>query len=465
MILSGYWLLSKFDFWRLKDWQFSKFENVCMRNRYFLLIVGVFLFCNAGAQLKVSDTIALKTTVAKEIVPFTNSLSDYKSFDKTEVIINGFLRKWGLAGATVAVVRHDQLVYAKGFGFADKEKNILAGPANTFRVASVSKLVTAIAIMKLVEDGKLNVDDKVFGTGGILDIPVYKDFSDKRFNNITVRHLLIHEGGWHSKYGDQMFMPHYIARYMNAKLPISDETIIRFALKKGLHFTPGSAISYSNLGYCILGKVIETLSGMPYEQYVSTAVLNPLGIYGMHITSNKFAQKPEREVKYYDAPGSKTRLSVYNSSSYAPKTYEGTDFETLGAAGGWSASASDLMRLLAAVDGRSPVEDLLTCSSIDSMTFLPNPDKFGFGWVHCDSLGNWWRTGTLSGTSAFMMHRADGVSFAFVTNTSTWRGSKFAYDIKEMMLQALETVEWWPTRDLFPYWEASELELKKVGMK
>lgn len=415
----------------------------------------------ASAQIRNIDTAASSHPEFINPVAFTNALSDYKSFDKAEAIINGFLRKWGLAGATVAVVRHDQLVYAKGFGYADKEKNVKAGPANTFRVASVSKLVTAIAIMKLVEEGKLNVDDKVFGTGAILDIPAYKDFTDKRYKDITVRHLLIHEGGWHSKYGDQMFMPHYIARYMNAKLPISEETIIRFALKKGLHFAPGTAISYSNLGYCILGKVIEQLSGMPYEQYVSTAVLEPLGIYSMHITSNKFAQKKVREVKHYDAPGSKTRLSIYNSTTYAPKTYEGTDFETLGAAGGWSASASDLMRLLAAVDGRSAVEDVLTCSSIDTMTFLPNPDKFGFGWVHCDTLGNWWRTGTLSGTSAFMMHRADGISFAFVTNTSTWRGSKFAYDIKEMMLQALDTVDWWPSIDLFPYWEASELELKK----
>jgi CubicO group peptidase (beta-lactamase class C family) len=433
-----------------------------MSIRFFLLLSGIVIFWQGNAQTETVDSTVVDSSAVESIPAFTNVLSDYKSFDKAEAIMNGFLRKWGLAGATVAVTRHDQLIYAKGLGYADKEKGILASPTNTFRVASVSKLITAIAIMKLVEEGKLTVEDKVFGKGAILDLPIYKDFSDKRFSDITVRHLLIHEGGWHSKYGDHLFMPHYIARYMNSKLPISDETIIRFALKKGLHFIPGTAISYSNLGYCILGKVIEQLSGMSYEQYVNAAVLEPLGIYGMHITSNKFVNKPKREVKYYDAPGSKTRLSVYNSTSYAPKCYEGTDFETLGAAGGWSASGADLLRILAAVNGRSPVEDLLTCSSIDSMTILPSPDKFGFGWVHCDTLGNWWRTGTLSGTSAFMMHRSDGISFTFVTNTSTWRGSKFAYDIKEMMLQALETIDWWPTIDLFPYWSNAELEVESM---
>lgn len=386
----------------------------------------------------------------------SNELSDYKSFEEAEGIIESFMRKWGLTGASVAISRDDQLIYTKGFGYADKEEKIKATPIHSFRIASISKLVTAIAVMKLVEADSFSVDDKVFGKNGILDLPQYGDYTDSRINDITVRHLLIHEGGWHQKYGDHMFMPHYIARYMGEKLPVSKETIIKFGLKKGLHFTPGQAISYSNLGYCILGEIVEKVSGMKYEDYVQKEILHPLHIYGMHITSNRFADKKPHEVKFYDAPGSRTRLSIYNSSVYAPKSYEGTDFETLGAAGGWSASAAELMKLLTVVDGHAIVADILSCSAIDSMTYLENPNKYGFGWVHSDNLGNWWRTGTLSGTSAFMMRRCDGVSFAFITNTSTWRGSKFAYDIKEMMLEAIDNVGWWPDVDLFPFLMNSE---------
>lgn len=416
----------------------------------FLYSVLIILTCQM-------QLVAADTTSVQKVQGLSNELSNYTSFEQADHIIEKFLRKWSLTGASVAIVKDDRLIYAKGLGYADKEKKILATPTHSFRVASISKLITAIAIMKLAEDGSISIDDHVFGKTGILNTAPYTGYTDKRFNDITVRHLLIHEGGWHSKYGDQMFMPHYIARFMGEKLPISDETIIRFALKKGLHYTPGSASSYSNLGYCILGKIIEKVSGMPYSEYVQRQILEPLNIYGMHITSNRFANKKPHEVKFYDAPGAPTRLSVYSSSVYAPRTYEGTDFEALGAAGGWSASAAQLMRLLTAVDGHAIIEDILSCNSIDTMTYLENPDKFGFGWMHSDNMGNWWRTGTLSGTSAFMMRRCDGISFAFVTNTSTNRGAKFAYDIKEMMTEAIDSINWWPNEDLFPYLENSEI--------
>jgi CubicO group peptidase (beta-lactamase class C family) len=401
----------------------------------------------------------LDTSSAEGVMKLSNKLSSYASYAEADKIIDGFLKKWKLAGATVAICKDGRLVYAKGFGYADREKKIAASPTNTFRVASVSKLITAIAIMKLVEEGKLSVDAKVFGKEGILKDDKFCKIKDKRVFDITVKQLMIHEGGWHSKYGDQMFMPHYIARHLDRKLPVTDEDIIEFGVKKGLHFTPGTANSYSNLGYAILGKVIERVSGMKYDQYVIKKILNPLNIYGMHITSNSYENRAASEVKYYDVPGSKKRLSVYSHTKYAPRTYEGTDFETLGAAGGWAASASQLLKLISAVDGHSYGEDIITCNTIDSMTILPNPDKFGYGWVHSDNMGNWWRTGTLCGTSAFVMRRCDGISFAFVTNTSTVRGNKFAYDIKKVMETAIGTVNWWPKEDLFSYLTTTEKSL------
>lgn len=398
-------------------------------------------------QVVCAEPIPVDTSSSSHPVLLSNQLSAYPYFGQADHMIRAFMKKWGLAGASVAIAKDGKLLYAKGFGYTDLEKKEPVTPLNTFRIASISKLITAVGIMKLVEQEKISLDDQVFGSDGILN--QYTHCSDKRVYRITVRHLLTHEAGWNNRYGDHMFMPHYIARYMGEKLPIDDNTIIEFALRKGVHFIPGSMNSYSNLGYVILGKIIEKVSGMPYEEYINHEILNPLEIYGMSITSNKYEEKGPYEVKYY-APGARKRLSIYSTAKYAPRTYEGTDFETLGAAGGWVASASQLMKLLTAIDGHAYHEDMLSCNMIDSMTTLDDPDKYCFGWVHSDNCGNWWRTGTLSGTSAFMMRRADGISFAFITNTSTWRAARFAYDIKKMMLDAIDTISWWPSEDLFP---------------
>lgn len=179
----------------------------------------------------------------------------------------------------VAIARQGKLVYARGFGYADTAAGIETQPYSKFRVASISKLVTAVAVMKLMEEGKLSLDDKVFGPDGILNDSCYCYPRDKRVFNISVAHLLSHEGGWSQRYGDQMFMPHVIAREMKCSLPVDTRTIVRFALSKRLHFTPGTGRSYSNLGYSILGLVIEKISGMPYEDYCTTAIFEPLGIY------------------------------------------------------------------------------------------------------------------------------------------------------------------------------------------
>ena len=403
------------------------------------------------ANVSFSSTTAEKDTSISSEILLTNELSEAPFFREADKTIEAFMQQWKLRGASVAIVKDGRLLYAKGFGYADKEKEIFATPINTFRIASVSKLITAIAIMKLVEEGKISVNDSVFGPDGILNDEKYSHFTDNRYLAITVDHLLRHEGGWNSRYGDHMFMPHYIARYMNKPLPITKETIIEFALKKGLHFMPGTASSYSNLGYVILGEIIEKISGMDYVDYVNKEILHPLGIWGMRMTSNKYKDKGPLEVKYYDSPNAKKRLSIYSNTQYAPKTYEGTDFETLGSAGGWTASAAELMKLLQGIDGYAVGKDMLSCSIIDSMTILDDPEKYAYGWIHSDNQGNWWRTGTLSGTSAFVMRRCDGISYAFITNTSTYRGSRFAYDIQEMMQQAITTITWWPEKDLFPY--------------
>lgn len=381
-------------------------------------------------------------------VRLTNANSSGLEFDGCENTINSFLHKWTIAGASVAIARDGKLVYAKGFGFADKEAGIETQPYSKFRIASISKLVTAVAIMKLQEEGKLSLDDKVFGPDGIMNDSCYCYPRDKRVFDITVAHLLSHEGGWSQQWGDQMFMPQVVASQMKTSLPVDTKTIVRFALSKRLYFTPGTGRSYSNLGYSILGLVIEKISGMPYDEYCRKEIFEPLGIYDMVSAKNMPDQKAPFEVTYYEPAGMPMRPSIYGTGEMVPVTYGGNDIESLGGAGGWLATAPDLMRLLLAVDGFSYNEDLLSEQSIRFMTDLNN--RFApVGWKTTLIDGNWIRTGSFSGTAGMIKRQPDGISWVVLLNSSAWNGPEIHSYINRMMSKVLSQVQEWPDYDLF----------------
>jgi CubicO group peptidase (beta-lactamase class C family) len=319
-----------------------------------------------------------------------------------------------------------------------------------FRIASISKLVTAVAIMKLQEDGKLSVNDKVFGPDGILNDSCYCHPRDKRAFSISVAHLLSHEGGWSQRFGDQMFMPLVVSQQMKVSLPVDTKTIIRFALNKRLHFTPGSGRSYSNLGYSILGLVIEKISGLPYEVYCRTQILEPLGIYDMMLAKNLQSEKAPFEVTYYEPAGWPLKPSVYGTGEMVPVRYGGNDIETLGGAGSWLATSPDLMRLLLAVDGFNNRPDFLSQESISFMTDMNN-NYAPVGWKSTIINGIWTRTGSFSGTAGMMKRQPDGISWVVLFNSSAWNGPEIHSYIDRMMTRFISDVSEWPESDLFEY--------------
>jgi CubicO group peptidase (beta-lactamase class C family) len=387
-----------------------------------------------------------------KIVPgnirLTNSNSSGAEFAGCDNTINSFLHKWTIAGASVAIARDGKLIYAKGFGYADTTAGIEIQPYSKFRIASISKLVTAVAIMKLKEVGELSLDDKVFGRNGILNDSCYCNPKDKRVLNITVAHLLSHEGGWSQQWGDQMFMPQVVASQMKTSLPVDTKTIVKFALGKRLYFTPGTGRSYSNLGYSILGLVIEKISGMPYNEFCRKEIFEPLGIYDIVPAKNMPDQKAPFEVTYYEPAGMPLRPSIYGTGELVPLTYGGNDIEALGGAGGWLATAPDLMRLLLAVDGFNYNEDLLSEQSIRFMTDLNN--RFApVGWKTTLIDGNWIRTGSFSGTAGMIKRQPDGISWVVLMNSSSWNGPEIHSYINRMMSKVLSQVQEWPDYDLF----------------
>ncbi len=442
----------------------SKYRSVILKT----VLVLAFYFWNvtSGSLGKTSSPFAFETL---QIDPFSyridNSLSELEEFERLVSNIERLMNKYEINGASVAVTKNEKLVFARGIGYADVESGELVEPRHSFRIASVSKLVTAVAVMKMHEEGLLDIDGKVFGKSGILNDSIYLGYVDRRVEEITVRHLLNHSGGWNRRFGDHMFMPNLIAREMGAEMPVKVPDIIGFALSKRLHFWPGSRTSYSNLGYAILGEVIAKVSGIGYEEYVRSSVLEPLGIRNMQIGNNLKEEKAEYEVTYYEQYNAVKVSSVFGGNEKVLKSYGGNDIRALGAAGGWIATPSELLKLVAAIDGNPGVPDILSQETIDLMV---NPHLSGghtIGWRGADGRGNWWRTGTFAGTSALLMKQNNGISWAVLFNNSTFRGSAISREIQWEVQTALNSVNDWPDYDLFYYFDSMPFIFNNLAMK
>ena len=337
------------------------------------------------------------------------------------------------------VSKNGKLIFARGFGLADTVEKIQAQPFNQFRIASISKLITAIAVMKLHEQGKLSLEDKVFGSTGILNDPFFSDPKDKRVYDITVEQLLSHEAGWTQRYGDQMFMPLVVAEKLNVKPPVDTKMIVRFALDKRLHYTPGMGRAYSNLGYSVLGLVIEKITGMSYEKYCQQEILEPLGIYDMTIAGNLHSEKAPFEVTYYEPSDVVLKPSIYGTGELVTPRYGGNDIRSLGGAGAWIATAPDLMRLLLAIDGFQTRPDILSNQSIQFMT--DNSNGFApVGWKTTVMDGNWWRTGSFPGSAGMLKRQPDGTAWVVLLNSSAWNGPDIYSYINNMMTRVISRI-------------------------
>ncbi len=393
------------------------------------------------------DFIPPKPTVNSYHI--SNVFSDHKEFEIIDKNVERFLNRNELAGASLAIAKNGRMVFAKGYGYADKEHSLSVQPYNLFRIASVSKLITATAVMKLVESNKLSLESRVFGENAILNDSIYLSYKDKRVEDITVRQLLNHTAGWTSRWGDPMFIPNVISKRMNIPYPVKSEDIIQFMLQKRLHYSPGTYCSYSNFGYTILEKVIEKASAMNYEMFVKTNILYPLEIFDMQIGKSYPWERLDLEVKYYEPQGSNLVPNHLGGEEMVPQCYGGNDIETLGAAGGWVSSSTDLLKLIVAIDGFNEPADILSEESIHEMTRTDFVGENPLGWRGIRKGKYWYRTGTLAGTSALIMRKDNGIEYVIIFNSSSWKGSEFANDIKYMMDKTLSKITDWPEYDLF----------------
>ncbi len=296
-------------------------------------------------------------------------------------IAEGFLREHGIQGMSIAYGREGVIEFEQGYGFADDEGKELMTPEHRFRIASISKPITATAVMMCAEKGLLKLDDKVFAPQSILGGDCSEDVAA-----ITIDHLLTHtSGGWANDKNDPMFK--------NAAMK-HDELIVWALTNQKQTHKPGEHFAYSNFGYCVLGRVLEKVTKQPYETLITQQVLSKCGITSMKIAGNTLAERQPKEVMYLtEKPGAAYGMNVARMDSH----------------GGWIATAGDLVRFV------SQLPKLLKAESIRTMTTHGVSESYARGW-NVNKVPNWWHGGSLPGTSTIMVHTAKGLCWAGLLN-------------------------------------------------
>ncbi|HST44123.1 MAG TPA: serine hydrolase [Luteimonas sp.] len=322
---------------------------------------------------------------------WTNEVFKARDLAFIEKKARDYLSQNDVEGVSIAISRNEKLVYAAGFGKADVEAGMPVGPAHRFRIASVSKPITRVAVMRLVQDTSLDGGSKVFGPGSVLGGSYPTPATNPKIDAITVDHLIGHRGGWvnvnkEGQDSDPMF----------AYTGTGHAGLIKWTLDNyPLGFDPGSDSTYSNFGYSLLGRVIEAKSGKSYEAYVRDSLLKPAGAPGMVIGGDKEADRKPDEVKYYGG-------GAY--SSVKPQRFDSH--------GGWIATPIDLLR------------------------FMKHETVLGPSYSH---------NGAMAGTKAILRRRADGFTYAATSNSS--KGGTALIDT--LMKDITDGVSAWPAHDLF----------------
>ncbi len=378
-----------------------------------------------------------------------NSMSEIPELEKMDRRIERYMAQWWMKGASLTIMRNDSLLYAKGYGWADQGDSIAMEPSHILRMASVSKLITAVGIMVLQDRDSLSIKDTVFGPSGILNDSLFNSIiKDKNHHKITVEHLLRHQGGF---YRDPLFSCRDVMNQMQLEEAPCKEDMYRLVLSRKLRYRPGESHRYSNFGYLLLSEIIEKVSGKPYEQFIKEEVLRPAGCYDMHIAGTYYSDKRDNEVRYYTHEGDGKFIEEYNNSGImVERCYGGNNIPLLSGAGAWCGSPAEIARLVASIDGRPEVGDIISPEAVAQMTEYFDKETYSLGWNDTDPAKGWTRTGTLSGTCAIVKYFPDGECWIMITNTSTWKGPGHARYTDALFKQCRELYsDKLPRRNLF----------------
>ena len=294
----------------------------------------------------------------------------------------------GNRASSVALSLDGQVVHAAAFGTRTGDAADPASVLDRFRIASISKVITATVVLQLVERGDLALDEPIgFRLAAIAGV----EPGDPSMAAVTLRQVLSHTSG----------IPKYREEFFGDRFHSCEEAAA-FGMARSLDGTPGTAHVYSNLNYCLLSLLIADVTGLSYEAAATEILLTPLGITGMRL------------VRTIDPNADEV---VHESG--ADRTY----MESLAGAGAWVATASDMVRILDSLDPMNPGWHPLSSAMATAMRQPipdvrfpePNERRYGLGIVVWPD-GSAGHTGTLENTHTMLVQRSDGITWCILVS-------------------------------------------------
>lgn len=310
---------------------------------------------------------SLPRIVAALLVGLTVAAAPARAQDTRAATLREYLAAAAALGhlnGSILVAERGTILVDTAYGFANMELGVRNTPETRFRVASVSKQFTAMAVLMLAADGKLRVSDP---------ISMYLDSLPSEWSGITIHHLLRHTSGisdyegWFGGYSTQAY-----SDYMSQEH--AAERIARDARRRPLDFEPGSKFSYSNSAYILLGFIIERAAGMPYEQFLHERIMVPVGMMSS-------AQDRSDLITPGRAQGYQLREGAYPIAYFnglARTDYRNAVYQLMEppqADAGLITTARDLYKW----DQALYTDDLIARAMLDSM-FTPGLGHYGYGW-------------------------------------------------------------------------------------
>jgi CubicO group peptidase (beta-lactamase class C family) len=363
----------------------------------------------------------------------------------------------------LAVTWQGRLVLARGYSWNPGPADILVQPDSLFRIASVTKPITATLVNRLIQDGQLDLDDTL---GELVDIELLpNEQADPRLTGVTVRNLLEHRAGlgtYNTLGYDPLFVDQHMAFSNGVPMPVAQAHIARVMNGVQLFSDPGTSFDYSNYGYMLLRAIIESAAGMDYQAYAES-VLNPIGIWQIGQGAAAINDRPSNEVAY-DSGGFTGTSVIDDSGQIVPFEYGGFNMTNLEGVGGFRASAVELARWLSNLDDPDADGAILNETSLSRMfglyenyplPYTPNTGYYAQGWaVSMDAQGmrQTWHDGSLPSTTSYVLRLKQGVNFvvSFNRRDETGQGPNWSSLVDAELWAGYFDVSEWPSHDLFP---------------
>eukprot|EP00253_Pinus_taeda_P020599 PITA_20599 len=424
----------------------------CFKLFVFVIFLLVILVFNA------SDGVSVEAKLC-------DKYCDIQKFDELMKVLMSY---GNIPGAQLAVAKGGEVKYFKAFGVANRDTGELLTTHHIMRYNSISKFITGVAILQLIQEGRLSLEDKPFRFLENLDPPRGATV-DQRLFNVTVQQMLQHTGGWNKTFSNVnvAILPTalYVSQSLGHPAPPSVYDCIRYMKPIPLDFDPGSAMEYADIGYLVLGRVIEKVSGTSYADYMRQHIFKPLGLTKMKLAQSQVEHLAENEVHYYGFDGDQdlTVLSIFPGEGFVNATYGIINYRSLESAAGWVGNAGDIVRFIDHVDGlREPA--ILNKDMVYAMLNAPMPSNrslagnplFGHSqglnvFVSVDKKGkitSFQHGGAIYGAMSYVTRLVDNnISFAFLFNTLPL--GNFVYEAIGNLTQVANSIHAWPPGDLF----------------